>query len=406
MNRDIRVLSVQHYPEFGGPHNEILKLESALNSLNVSTVVAITDQPGNALERLTDRVTCHAIPLHRFRAHKNPLVNLKAVALLPADISALRRIIRSESIDVVKVHGPHNPQGALAAHMENKPIVWVLSSTRPSPIFRRLGMIYVRRMANSLLVNGPSLRDWYPGSERLGDQTFYYYPPVDTDRFSLVSEAERAEARSALGLPIDAPIVGTVANINPQKGIEFFIKTAHVVRQRYPNARFVVAGGVGPAQESYFERVKQEAIELGLFPTFLSFLGARTDVQDVLAAFDVKVISSVAEGTTATAGEAMARGIPVVAANVGAVKDVVEHSVCGLLVPPRDTSAMADAILNLLEDPDRRQRFGIEGRRLATAKLSAEASAESHCRAYKAAISRHRHRENTAVRNGCPNEIS
>lgn len=391
MAHNIRVLSVQHYPEFGGPHNEILKLEPSLNSLGVQTIVAITDEPGSALARLRDNVTCYPIPLRRFRSQLNPLINLRTIMSFRDDIAALRRIIRSEAIDVVKVHGPHNPQGALAARWEDRPIVWVLSSTRPSPLLRRLGMTYVQRMASSLLINGRSLREAYPGSERLADRTFFYYPPVDTDRFVVASQEERDAARDGLGLPLRAPVIGTIANINPQKGIEFFIRAAHRIRQKYPEARFIIAGGVGPAHQAYFDRVKQEAFQLGLISPYLSFLGVRDDIPQILSALDIKVISSLAEGTTATAGEAMACGVPVVASDVGAVKDVVEHEVSGLLVPPHDVAAIANAVLELIENPARRLRMGSEGRRRAISKLSAAASAESHYRAYSHAISRARH---------------
>lgn len=391
---NIRVLSVQHYPNFGGPHNEILKIEKALNHLKVQTIVATTNAPGDAAPRLERQVELYKIPLSRFHATKNPLVHLRTLWLLIRDVATIRKLIRDNHIDVVKVHGPHNPQGAIAAQLEGVPVTWVLSSsTILSPLARRVGMTYVSRMAESLLVNGPSLLSFYPHKEMLLSRVHVFYPPVDTQKFRPMEELDKARAKDALGIHPDRPIVGTVANIYPIKGIDLFIRMAARVQRKRPDTQFMIVGGVPDAHRSYYQRVLKKARELGLDEQKVRFVGSRDDVYNILPLWDVKVISSRSEGTTATAGEALASGVPVVAFDVGAVSDIVENESSGILVPAYDTQEMARSVVALLQDPQKRLTMGITGRNSVIGKISIERCAETHRDAYLAALTAHAARQ-------------
>lgn len=386
----MRVLSVQHYPTFGGPHNEIVRLESHLRARGIETVVAITDDPGGAVPRLVGHVRVRTFSLGRARLHRDPRLNLQTLAGLPGDLRRLRGVIRREQVDLVKVHGPHNPQGAFAASLEGTPVVWVISSTRTPKATRRIGMRLVDRFADAVLVNGRGLLSAYPGSERVKGRAFPYYPPVQTDLFHPPSKAEREAVRADLQVPAGAPVVGTIANINPQKGIEAFVDMAAAVSREVRDTRFLVVGATSETQRGYYEKVERRAADLGLLPDRLSFLGERPDVARLLQAFDVKAITSVpeSEGTTTTAIEAMACGVPVVATRVGAVPEVVDSGETGYLVPPLDPGKLAERVVALLRDDALRRKMATVARTTAVDRFGVERCADTHASAYEFALSR------------------
>ena len=384
----LRVLSVQHYPVFGGPYNEAIEFEPHLNAAGFETLIAMTDEPGNAASRLDGHVRFVQLPLSRVRWTRDPRTHLRTVAAMHGDIERLRLLIRTEHVDLVKVHGAQNPQGAIAARLEGVPIAWVLSGiVLPAPL-RLASMAYVRGLADVLLVNGRGLLRQYPVPATLRDRAFAYYPPVDLERFRPLDDVSIRKVRGELGVPADAPLVGTVANVNPAKGIDVFVRAAAMISAAVPEARFVVVGAIHEAQRAYAERVRALALSLGLGPDVLAFLGERHDVERLVAAFDVKVISSFAEGTTTTAAEAQACAVPVVATDVGAVSESLLDGTTGFLVPPGDPEAIAERVLTLLADSSRRHQMGRRGRAFVAKRFSPEQGARVHVEAYRKALAR------------------
>jgi glycosyltransferase involved in cell wall biosynthesis len=153
----------------------------------------------------------------------------------------------------------------------------------------------------------------------------------------------------------------TVARLDPQKGLHDLVAAAALV----PEARVMVVGE-GPERPA----LETEIARLGRGARF-HLLGFRSDVPDLLAASDLFVLPSLFEGLPLSILEAMAAGKPVVATAIGGNDEAVVDGATGLLVPPGDPRALADAIRALLRDPERRRRLGEAGRRRAEAEFSA-----------------------------------
>ena len=172
---------------------------------------------------------------------------------------------------------------------------------------------------------------------------------VDCERFAGVN---RAEAREVLGLPAEAPVVGTVSRLDPVKDHAGLLRAFTVTLAAHPKAILVVAGD-GPC------RGETEALvrELGL-EARVRLLGERRDVPQVLAALDLFTLPSIAEGMSNTVLEAMAVGLPVVATRVGGNPELVEDGVTGRLVPVSDREALAEALTGYLDDPHLRAVHG------------------------------------------------
>lgn len=154
-----------------------------------------------------------------------------------------------------------------------------------------------------------------------------------------------------------APVIGSIARLNPEKDHETLLRAFAILMRRYPSATLVLAGE-GPERE----RLHAVARALGI-EARVEFLGHVTDVRTVHARIDVYVQASHVEGLPVAVLEALAAGLPVVAARVGGNEEAVEDGVGGLLVPPRDPEAIAAAVTELLEDPARARRLGEHGQR-------------------------------------------
>ena len=176
-------------------------------------------------------------------------------------------------------------------------------------------------------------------------------------------------------LEIEKPatrLVGTVANINPDKGIDLFVETCGQLANR-PDVTFVVIGAEHDTHRGYALRARERAVELGISER-IAFVGEQTNVGQWMRRMDVFVISSRREGTTTTIIEAMASGLAIVTTDVGAIHEVIEDGRTGYLVAPGDPGALAARIADLLDDPGQRAAIGSRARhefelRFATADL-------------------------------------
>jgi glycosyltransferase involved in cell wall biosynthesis len=169
--------------------------------------------------------------------------------------------------------------------------------------------------------------------------------------------ASREGARSMLNLPNDRPVVGTVGRLVPVKDQASLVDAVAELGRLGVGATLVIAGD-GPEREALERRARERGVDLRL-------LGYRPDVEQVLAALDVFVLSSVSEGLSNTILEAMASGTPVVATRVGGAEEMIEDGVSGILVPPSDAPAMAAALRRVLTTADGAAAMGAAARRRA-----------------------------------------
>ena len=215
-----------------------------------------------------------------------------------------------------------------------------------------------------------------------------FFPPVDTGLFQPDPWA-RKEARDRLGLTESDVLVGALANLTPQKGLEGFIEMARKVRSSGTRARFIIVGGTMETHGAYELMLRAAAARYGEdFGEPLKIVDPGSRPERWLNAFDIFVLSSEprSEGVPTAILEAMATAMPVVATDVGAVSEVVANARTGYLVPPRDSDAMARAVAILAADAGLRRSFGTLARTIAINQFDVERCADTHVRAFEAAI--------------------
>ena len=173
---------------------------------------------------------------------------------------------------------------------------------------------------------------------------------VDTDRFH--PRWPDLALRAELQLPEGIPVAGIVAALRPEKNHDLFLRSAALIRQELPEARFLVVGD-GPERG----RLQQLAGELGLNDS-VRFLGTRHDTPALLALTDVFLLTSHMEANPVSILEAMATEKPVVATRVGSVPETVLDGQTGYLAPPGDAPQIAARAVELLRNPERAMAMG------------------------------------------------
>ncbi len=164
---------------------------------------------------------------------------------------------------------------------------------------------------------------------------------------------ERAlHVRRELGLPENAPLVGTIGRLNAQKGHRFLLDAAAMLRERLPEMRTLIVG-----DGDLMGDLRDQTARLGLGDRVV-FTGHRTDVPDLLAALDVFCISSLYEGTPLALFEAMAAARAIVSTAVDGCREILEDGSNGLLVPPADAEALAGGLERVLTGAGLREALG------------------------------------------------
>ena len=386
---------VNHFPVFGGPHAYVVELTDGLERHGVQVTMVLPDEPGDAAGRMRSAgVEVVQVPMRRIRATPSPSAQLRFFASLRADTRRLAEVMERTRAELVVLTGLVNPHAAFAARRLGLPVVWQLVDTRAAAPLRRASMSLVRRLADTVMVIGEATLRLHAPRRPLTMPVIRFFPAVNAERF-LPSPERRAETRVELDIPAEVPVVGTVANLNPQKGIEYMIRAAPVIWRAHPDVHLLIVGARYETHRRYSARIAAEVASSPVPAERFIFPGAQAHPERYFPAMDVSLITSVprSETSTTTAPESMACGVPVVAANVGALAEVVEDGVTGLLVPPRDPDALAAATLRLLDADRERTRMGEAGRRLALDRFSRESLVERHLQAFDAARAHHAARQ-------------
>lgn len=385
----MKVLNAIHHPVFGGPHNEVLRTAEPLAKRGWETVTLLPTEPGTAADRLRAaglEVIQH--PLHRLRSTRDPRRHLGLALAFAPEVQRIRQTIRDFEIDLVTVSGLLNPQAGLAARLEGKPVLWKILDTRLPPTLRRPATTVAVRLADALLVTGHAVAELH-GCAQVRKPWFTYYPPVDTATFTPDPD-RRLRTRKALGIPRHAHVVGTVSNVNPQKGLEYLMRAADRIFAEIDDVWVLVVGADYEHHRRFRARLDEELVRGGIPHERAIFTGAVAHPEHYYPAMDVKLITSppLSEGIPTTALEALACGVPVVATDVGAMREVIDDGWTGIVVPPLDPSAIAAATVHLLRSRDRRLTMSGRAAQQARERFGLDLHVDLLTRAYGAAFER------------------
>jgi len=256
----------------------------------------------------------------------------------------VRRLLKAEGFDVLNTHSRRDTMLAgVAGRLAGTPLIVRTRhlAAKPGSLLSYTGVPhrviaiseYVRRL----------LLDRHIDPTRVAT----VYTPVP-----LSPVVQHSSLRGELGVPGDAVVVGCVAVMREKKGHRTLIDAMAELLHR-PNVFLVLVGDGSPLLEELQFYVKTRGLQEKVL-----FTGRRTDIPNVLAAFDIFALASEQEALGTVFIEAGAAGLPSVGTDVGGISETLSEGVTGLLVPLHDEVALADAIRVLIEDPDRRCAMG------------------------------------------------
>jgi len=377
---------VTHSDQVGGAETFLLQLLDHLDPARFRPTVVVTS-PGPLYRQLrARRHDVIVLPLSsrvaRLGKHQRGTAILAALVAVPSLLAMLFRLWRllraSERCVVLTFSIKADVYGAVAAALAGRPCVWYmhdLLSREMFPAAYRHALAWLaNRLTNSVLCNSAATRQALlecgvrPALARvaeLGVETSAVVAPTDLQR-----------VRRELGAP-DGPVLGLIGRIAPWKGQHVIVDAAPSVLQAFPNAVFWLVGGAlfGDIDTSYEAQLRRRIQDRGL-GRHVILTGHRYDVPAVMACCDVVLHTSVQpEPFGLSIVEAMALGKPVIATRCGAVPELIDDGRTGLLVPPGDAPALANAILRLLRDPEGAKMMGSAARKAVEERFSIEASA-------------------------------
>lgn len=285
----------------------------------------------------------------------NPLQNWRAIC-------SLAQIIRREKIDLVHTHGIRAGMVGQAAALLSRcrkvvaTIHNMQNTTMPfSIVLRTIQSSLMRTTVSHTITVSKALKHEVVSYLRFPqEKTTVIYNGIDTDLF----QPSASISRTSLSIPENFPVIGTVARLEPTKGIKYLLEAAYLVDKEYGTVYFLIVGD-GPDLDS----LRQQARMLGVEERVI-FCGYSHDIPSLLPVFDIAVIPSLREGLSIFCLEALASGRPVVASAVGGLPEIIRHGKTGLLVPPGNPEALAEGLILLLNNRETAASLASQGKEM------------------------------------------
>ena len=234
-NQQINVLSIIHYPVFGGPHNRNLKINPTLkNKNNINTWILLPDDQGNAFKRLQDAgIKTIKLPLSRIRNTKNIFYYFGFPFLYLRDIFNIYKLIKEKSIDIIQLNGYANLQGLFAAKLAKKKIIIQIIDTYTPKGLIVIYKLFMMFFVEVFMSTGKTVANYHLGDMN-AKHIFYFFPPVNLKLHKPV-KGKSFYRRKALQSNFSGTIIGTLGNINKQKGHVLFIRAASEFLKLFPS---------------------------------------------------------------------------------------------------------------------------------------------------------------------------
>lgn len=307
----------------------------------------------------------YTLPLPRLKRGRSVLEYLGDLVETGRAAVRVARIIRRERVALVHANEILDVYAGFAARLAGVPCVWHARadmSSWPRPLQATLPRLVATLSTRAVAV-----------SESVRDEVFLAHG-VPAGKVEVIHDAgpdpdvfhpgvDGAPIRAELGVAADAYLVVLVSKLVEPKGHEVLVRAVPEVLRSFPTARFAIVGGEeeGEHHRRYAERLYRLPRELNVDHA-VTFLGYRDDVADVMAAADVVVhCATHPDPFPGVVLQGMALGKAVIAPDTGGAREQIVHDVSGILVPPAEPLALAEAITELLKDPDRRASLGVAG---------------------------------------------
>jgi len=365
----IRLMHIVLSLNIGGLERVVINLLKGLDPEIYTQILCCLEEPG-ALIHEVNRLGVKTISLKKGKGIDYLL------------LAKLAKVIRQEKIDIIHSHNP-TPYfyGVLSGKLAGVPVIIHTRHGRNTPKSKR--EIYLRRflscMTDRIVAVSNDSMDAAINREKIPSRKVVtIFNGIDIERYR--PNIDVVSKKKELGILDSDQVIGIVARLSSEKDHSTLLDAFRIVLGNKKNIKLVIVGDGNLRGEL---QQKAQAISVGENTVFL---GERHDVPDLLAVFDLFVLSSLTEGISLTLLEAMAAGLPVVATDVGGNAEVVMDSRTGLIVPPADPRSMANAILKIIRNSSMAKQMGILGRERVSEKFSTSAMVRKYDEIYRNAV--------------------
>lgn len=364
----------------GGGAVHVRELTRLLDSRRFAVTVAMPEDGGNITAA---DFTAYNVPFHRLDMAAGP----SFTALLK-----LRRLLEEKGFDILHCHGARAAfYGRLATaslgSRRHRIVYTIHGFAAPHYAFpRRTILLGIERVLSPvtdavICVSEAEWKAFLAAGLGSPERVYLVRHGIDSARFR-DAVVDRAEQRTALGVPVDAPLVTTICRLYRPRDFDTLLRAFAMVRAQSPDVHLLIVGD-GP----YRPRIDALISRLGLAPN-VTLTGFRRDIPQILAVSDIFVLSTAFwEGLPLTILEAMASGLPVVASDVGGIREEVNHQETGFIVPPKNPVALFEALLDLLANEQKARAIGQMGRERAEEYFTLERMARETIAIYEDLIS-------------------
>jgi|GEM_PF-2137273 len=359
----IRVLIISHSSGIYGSERALLILAKNLQKSGIYDVNVTCPEMGPLVRELvhhdvrTIRLPTHSCLVTRFRTART----LVTLPLYLRNIYRAYDLFRSGDYDIVHCNTNVSLEAAVAARMLNLPVVIharELLKDNPTNFFSGWQKSYrmVDYLATKVICVSNYLREEMLEAGCSSEKATVIYNCFEKNTSTLRQEQGNGASDN---VNVDrTPVIGCVSSIRPRKGITTLVRSFAIVRRQMPDVKLRIVGG-GP--RSYLRHVKRLAKKLHVHE-HIDFSGQVTDASPYYKNFSVFALPSYAEAFGRVYGEAGLHGLPAIGTSAGGAAEIIEDGVTGRIVPPKDSEALAQAILEILSDSELASQMGRRAR--------------------------------------------
>ncbi len=370
------ILYVIENIEFGGGERVFSQIIRGLDKERFGVFVA--SNPGGIFEKKLTEVGIKINPVRMTNRYNLGI------------ISRLKKIIKTKDVQIVHSQGGRADFFArIAARIANVPIIIssmaMLVEGYDVSILRKGLYVsidrWTERWVNKFTVLSEAMRrSLIEGHKIPSENIVKIYNGIEIEEYNPDLKEirnKKLEVRRELGLKNDVPVIGAIGRLVWQKGFEYLIRAAPEVLKKCPEARFLIVGE-GPLKNKLI--LTGEKLNVA---DRIIYTGFRNDIKEILTSIDVLAMPSLLEGLPMVLLEAMAMAKPIVATRIDGVTEVLENSKTGLLVPAKNSHALAEAIVGILNDQAKANFFGQNAKEAAKEKFSVKKMVEQIELAYE-----------------------
>lgn len=370
------ILYVIENIEFGGGERVFSQIIRGLDKERFGVFVA--SNPGGIFEKKLTEVGIKINPVRMTNRYNLGI------------ISRLKKIIKTKDVRIVHSQGGRADFFArIAARISNVPIIissmaMLVEGYDVSTPRKGLYVLidrWTERWVNKFTVLSEAMRRSLIERHKIPPENIVkIYNGIEIEEYNPDLKElrnKKLEVRRELGFKNDVPVIGAIGRLVWQKGFEYLIRAAPEVLKKCPEARFLIVGE-GPLKNKLI--LTGEKLNVA---DRIIFTGLRSDIKEILASIDVLAMPSLLEGLPMVLLETMAMAKPIVATRIDGITEVLENSKTGLLVPAKNSHALAEALVGILDDKAKANFFGLNAREAAKEKFSVKKMVEQIELAYE-----------------------